>query len=158
MKKIDENTCPCEKIQIVPPFFFKFWIWQCHWIKTRICNFSTFNVSRNTYSESEKNFYRFLTYCRILKHFLNCRYTRHLIELTVQLYRMLGRVDKEVTHLKFMDSICDILYHVKYQFTGDSVRQDAEKIVKDLRPALQLRLRFISPAINVPQTNMNNGK
>ena len=76
----------------------------------------------------------------------------------MQLYRMLGRVDKEVTHLKFMDSICDILYHVKYQFTGDSVRQDAEKIVKDLRPALQLRLRFISPAINVPQTNMNNGK
>ena len=81
------------------------------------------------------------------------RYTRHLIELTVQLYRMLGRVDKEVSHMRFMDSICDILYHVKYQFTGDAVRADAEKIVKDLRPALQLRLRFISPAI-VPQSNV----
>ena len=83
------------------------------------------------------------------------RYTRQLIELTVQLYRMLGKVDKEVTHLKYMDPICDILYHVKYQFTGDAVRADAEKIVKDLRPALQLRLRFISPAI-VPQAP--NGK
>lgn len=75
------------------------------------------------------------------------RYTRHLIDLTLQLYRILGKVDKEVTHLKFMDPICDILYHVKYQFTGDAVRADAEKIVKDLRPALQLRLRFISPGI-----------
>ena len=79
------------------------------------------------------------------------RYTRPLIELTVQLYRMLGKVDKEVSHLKFMDPICDILYHVKYQFTGDSVRTDAEKIVRDLRPALQLRLRFISPGIVPPQ-------
>ena len=78
------------------------------------------------------------------------RYTRPLIELTVQLYKMLGKVDKEVQHLKFMDPICDILYHVKYQFTGDSVRNDAEKIVKGLRPALQLRLRFISPGI-IPQ-------
>ena len=46
-----------------------------------------------------------------------------------------------------MDPVCDILYHVKYQFIGDAVRSDAEKIVKDLRPALQLRLRFVSPGI-----------
>lgn len=85
------------------------------------------------------------------------RYTRHLIELTLQLYRMLGKVDKEVAHLKFMDPICDILYHVKYQFTGDAVRADAEKLVKDLRPALQLRLRFISPAIVPATQQITNG-
>ena len=48
-----------------------------------------------------------------------------------------------------MDAICDILYHVKYQFTGDSIKVDAERFVKELRPALQLRLRFISPGKNV---------
>ena len=86
-----------------------------------------------------------------LERLHNERYTRPLIELSVQLYRMLGKVDKEVAHLKFMDPICDILYHVKYQFTGvDSFRNDAERIIKDLRPALQLRLRFISPGI-IPQ-------
>jgi hypothetical protein len=58
---------------------------------------------------------------------------------------MLAKVDKEVSHLRHMDAICDILYHVKYQFTGDSIKVDAERFVKELRPALQLRLRFISP-------------
>jgi len=58
---------------------------------------------------------------------------------------MLAMVDSECAHLQHMDAICDILYHVKYQFTGDSIKVDAEKFVKELRPALQLRLRFISP-------------
>ena len=66
-----------------------------------------------------------------------------MFNLTVQFYRMLQKVDKENQHLKYMDSICDILYHVKYQFTGDYVRQEAEKIVRDLSSPLQMRLRFI---------------
>ena len=65
--------------------------------------------------------------------------------MAVHLYKMLARVDNECAHLHHMDAICDILYHVKYQFTGDSIKVDAEKFVKELRPALQLRLRFISP-------------
>lgn len=56
-------------------------------------------------------------------------------------------MDKECKDLKYKDSICDILYHVKYQFTGDSVKQDAERIVRELSGPLQLRLRFIAPGI-----------
>ena len=73
------------------------------------------------------------------------RYMRPLFDMAVHFYKMLAKVDKEVTHLRHMDAICDILYHVKYQFTGDSIKVDAERFVKELRPALQLRLRFISP-------------
>ena len=29
-------------------------------------------------------------------------------------------------------------------FAGDSVKSDVEKVIRNLRPALQLRLRFIS--------------
>ncbi|XP_040568431.2 LOW QUALITY PROTEIN: mediator of RNA polymerase II transcription subunit 23 [Lepeophtheirus salmonis] len=79
------------------------------------------------------------------------RYMRPLFDLTVSLYRVLNRVDKECKVLKYVDPICDILYHVKYQFTGDSVKSDAERIVKDLRPALQRRLRFIAPGILQPK-------
>ena len=46
-----------------------------------------------------------------------------------------------------MEAICDLLYHVKYQFTGDSIRQDVERIEKELSPPLQLRLRFIAPKL-----------
>jgi hypothetical protein len=42
----------------------------------------------------------------------------------------------------FFVSVCDLLYHIKYQFTGDSVKADAERVVMQLRPALQLRLRY----------------
>ena len=74
--------------------------------------------------------------------------------------------------MKYMDAVCDLLYHIKYQvgtlvvpgcipgqhnftdwmfylnmkfqFTGDSVKADAERIVRQLKNPLQLRLRFES--------------
>jgi mediator of RNA polymerase II transcription subunit 23 len=60
---------------------------------------------------------------------------------------MLAKVDKEkkTSTLRHMDTICDLLYHVKYQFTGDSIRADAERVEKELSSPLQLRLRFIAP-------------
>ena len=60
----------------------------------------------------------------------------------------LSQVDKELQRpLRYMDTICDLLYHVKYQFTGDSIRLDVERIEKELSPPLQLRLRFIAPKL-----------
>ena len=67
---------------------------------------------------------------------------RVLFDLTVQLYEILLRVDRRVAVMRHMDSVCDLLYHIKYQFTGDSVKQDAERVVRQLKPALQLRLRY----------------
>ena len=67
------------------------------------------------------------------------RFMRVLFELTVQLYEMLLRVDQATTHLRYMDSVCDLLYHIKYQFTGDSVKADAERIVRQLKQPLQVR-------------------
>lgn len=76
------------------------------------------------------------------------RYMRPLFDLAVQYYRMLAKVDKELQRpLRYMDTICDLLYHVKYQFTGDSIRLDVERIEKELSPPLQLRLRFIAPKL-----------
>lgn len=37
-------------------------------------------------------------------------------------------------------------------FVGDGVKNDVEKIIRNLRPALQLRLRFISH-INIEETS-----
>ena len=43
------------------------------------------------------------------------RFMRVLFELTVQLYEILLRVDRGVAHMKYMDAVCDLLYHIKYQ-------------------------------------------
>ena len=43
-------------------------------------------------------------------------------------------------------------------FSSNSQNCRTENIFKDLWPALQLKLRFISPAINVPQSNINDSK
>eukprot|EP00095_Tigriopus_kingsejongensis_P000827 maker-scaffold63_size435493-snap-gene-2.13 protein:Tk00827 transcript:maker-scaffold63_size435493-snap-gene-2.13-mRNA-1 annotation:"mediator of rna polymerase ii transcription subunit 23" len=75
------------------------------------------------------------------------RYMRPLLDLTVQFYRILHKVDKECAHLKYIDAVCDILYHIKYQFTGDSVKSEVERLVWELSSPLQLRLRFIAPGI-----------
>ena len=68
---------------------------------------------------------------------------RVLFELTVQLYEILLRVDRSVEQLQHQDAVCDLLYHIKYQFTGDSVKADAERVVRQLRSSLQLRLRSV---------------
>lgn len=35
-------------------------------------------------------------------------------------------------------------YHIKYMFVGDTMKNDVEGIIRRLRPALQMRLRFIA--------------
>uniref|UniRef100_A0A7N9D279 Mediator of RNA polymerase II transcription subunit 23 n=1 Tax=Macaca fascicularis TaxID=9541 RepID=A0A7N9D279_MACFA len=88
--------------------------------------------------------------------------TRCMIEIGVAFYDMLLNVDQCSTHLNYMDPICDFLYHMKYMFTGDSVKEQVEKIICNLKPALKLRLRFIThiskmePAAVPPQA-MNSG-
>uniref|UniRef100_A0A286XRX2 Mediator of RNA polymerase II transcription subunit 23 n=1 Tax=Cavia porcellus TaxID=10141 RepID=A0A286XRX2_CAVPO len=88
--------------------------------------------------------------------------TRCMIEIGVAFYDMLLNVDQCSTHLHYMDPICDFLYHMKYMFTGDSVKEQVEKIICNLKPALKLRLRFIThiskmePAAVPPQA-MSSG-
>ncbi|XP_033263083.1 mediator of RNA polymerase II transcription subunit 23 isoform X6 [Orcinus orca] len=88
--------------------------------------------------------------------------TRCMIEIGVAFYDMLLNIDQCSTHLNYMDPICDFLYHMKYMFTGDSVKEQVEKIICNLKPALKLRLRFIThiskmePAAVPPQA-INSG-
>uniref|UniRef100_A0A8C3TQC2 Mediator of RNA polymerase II transcription subunit 23 n=1 Tax=Catharus ustulatus TaxID=91951 RepID=A0A8C3TQC2_CATUS len=88
--------------------------------------------------------------------------TRCMIEIGVAFYEMLLNADRYSSHLNYMDPICDFLYHMKYMFTGDSVKDQVEKIICNLRPALKLRLRFIThiskmePAA-VSQQPLSNG-
>merc|ERR1719510_2060587 len=69
------------------------------------------------------------------------RFMRVLFELTVQLYEILLRVDRSVDQLK-------------HQFTGDSVKADAERVVRQLRSSLQLRLRFIAQVQVKPESDL----
>ncbi|ELW69423.1 Mediator of RNA polymerase II transcription subunit 23 [Tupaia chinensis] len=83
-------------------------------------------------------------------------------QIGVAFYDMLLNVDQCSTHLNYMDPICDFLYHMKYMFTGDSIKEQVEKIICNLKPALKLRLRFIThiskmePAA-VPPPAINSG-
>lgn len=52
------------------------------------------------------------------------RFMRALFELTVQLYEILLRVDRGVSHMKYMDAVCDLLYHIKYQVSMENNSSD----------------------------------
>jgi len=67
-----------------------------------------------------------------------------VFDLTVELYELLEQVDKNVEQIRLVDPICDLLYHIKYMFTGDQVKTEVEQVIRNLRPPLRLRLRFIS--------------
>ncbi|XP_015604323.1 mediator of RNA polymerase II transcription subunit 23 isoform X1 [Cephus cinctus] len=82
----------------------------------------------------------------------NAERPRCVVELAVSLYEMLEQVDRTQSHLKYMDPICDLLYHIKYMFVGDMMKTDVECIIRRLRPALQMRLRFIAH-LNIEEIN-----
>lgn len=46
-----------------------------------------------------------------------------MFQIGVAFYEMLQAVDQHCQHLSFMDPICDFLYHIKYMYTGDSVKE-----------------------------------
>ncbi|XP_014226928.1 mediator of RNA polymerase II transcription subunit 23-like [Trichogramma pretiosum] len=79
---------------------------------------------------------------------------RYISDLTVMLYQMLEQVSRNQTHLKQMDTICDLMYHIKYMFVGNSIRDEVESIIRRFNPALQMRLRFI--AIKNPDENQQS--
>nr|XP_034314249.1 mediator of RNA polymerase II transcription subunit 23-like [Crassostrea gigas] len=72
---------------------------------------------------------------------LHYQWTRSLMELVVELYEILVNVDKSCDHLRYLDPITDFLYHIKYMFVGDSVKNEIEKIIRNFRQALTLRRR-----------------
>ena len=71
-------------------------------------------------------------------------FMKQLCGLTVILYEILMRMDAKTPQLKNLDVVCDFLYHIKYQFIGNSVRHNVEKIIRQLSKPLQFRLRFIT--------------
>ncbi|CAG2102015.1 unnamed protein product [Medioppia subpectinata] len=90
---------------------------------------------------------QFIFICHIVGPFLQRFYaerTRCVMDVTIELYEMLEIIDKNCDQLLFMDPVCDLLYHIKYMFTGDTVKHEVERSIKNLRPNLQKRLRFIT--------------
>ncbi|XP_071446035.1 mediator of RNA polymerase II transcription subunit 23 isoform X2 [Hetaerina americana] len=93
--------------------------------------------------------------CHLVGPFLqrfNTDHPRCVMDLTLQLYESLEQVDKSVPVLRYMDPICDLLYHIKYMFVGDMMKAEVEGVIRKLRPALQMRLRFIAH-INIEEIN-----
>ncbi|EFA00475.1 mediator of RNA polymerase II transcription subunit 23 [Tribolium castaneum] len=86
---------------------------------------------------------QFLYVCHLVGPFLQ-RFNVAIVELTSALYELLAQVDHAHSELKYMDPICDLLYHIKYMFVGDSMKKELETVVRRLRPPLQMRLRFIA--------------
>ncbi|TPP57975.1 hypothetical protein FGIG_02996 [Fasciola gigantica] len=93
-----------------------------------------------------------------------------LIELTAQLYRAVAQVDAILSlkgkdgsantdhnvdadpkpkqtgvPLVHVDTIADLLYHIKYMYVGNGVLDQVQPLLPKLRPNLRKRLKFILP-------------
>lgn len=73
---------------------------------------------------------------------------KDVIEITKIFYELLEFIDKNNVEnnslIQYMDPICDIFYHLKYMFIGDSMKADLEPIIKRLSNPLKARLRFVT--------------
>lgn len=113
------------------------------------CFFVFFSYVKEKLKPAVRNEYQLIYVCHIVGPFLqrlDIERPAIVLNTTIMLYEMLEQVDKNLgpNPLKYMDSICDLFYHIKYMFVGDIMKADVEAVIRRLRPALQMRLRFIS--------------
>ncbi|XP_050073432.1 mediator of RNA polymerase II transcription subunit 23 [Anopheles maculipalpis] len=103
--------------------------------------------------------YQLIYVCHVVGpflHRLSIERARAVSDITLMLYELLEQVDKAqpAQPLRYMDPICDLLYHIKYMFVGDTMKTELEAIIRRLRPALQMRLRFIT-RLNVEEIGVD---
>lgn len=60
-----------------------------------------------------------------------------VLQIGVAFYEMLQAVDQQCQHLSYMDPICDFLYHIKYMYTGDSVKEQVSLVIKWSRTSVK---------------------
>ncbi|XP_044767025.1 mediator of RNA polymerase II transcription subunit 23 [Coccinella septempunctata] len=82
--------------------------------------------------------------CHLVGPFLQRFSMAVVVELTNTLYELLAQVDNSQKELKYMDPVCDLLYHIKYMFVGDMMKEELVTVVRKMRQPLQVRLRFIA--------------
>lgn len=51
------------------------------------------------------------------------------LQLVVDIYHMLARVNDAIGEFQYSDSLCDLLYHLKYMFVGDVVKNEADRLI-----------------------------
>ncbi|CAH4038427.1 mediator of RNA polymerase II transcription subunit 23 isoform X1 [Pieris brassicae] len=119
-----------------------FWYHAGAGLITQMPTFVKERLSPEIHTESQ-----LIYLCHLVGPFLqrfNSDISRAVMEITILLYELLAHVDKTQAHLDFIDPICDLLYHIKYMFVGDTLKNELETVIRKLRPALQMRLRFIT--------------
>ncbi|VDN00807.1 unnamed protein product [Thelazia callipaeda] len=70
--------------------------------------------------------------------------SKQIQDLAVDVYKMTVKVNERVGILKYEDSICDFLYHMKYMYVGDFVKNEAEQAIQRLSPSMRDKLQYIS--------------
>lgn len=99
---------------------------------------------RNEIKQAVETESQFLFVCCLIGPFLpRLECSRVMMDVVVELYEMLGKVDS-TTEIKHLNTICDFLYHIKYMFTGDAVKSDLERYIRNFKPKLQYCLRFLT--------------
>lgn len=102
-------------------------------------NFWKMDIKQAVKTESQ-----FLFVCCLIGPFLpRLERSRAMMDVVVELYEMLGKVDSS-SDIQHLNTICDFFYHIKYMFTGDAVKNDIERCIKNFKPKLQYCLRFIT--------------
>ncbi|VIO96758.1 Uncharacterized protein BM_BM3929 [Brugia malayi] len=81
----------------------------------------------------------------ILQRFYDAKErSKQIQDLAVDVYKMTVKVNERVGLLKYEDSICDFLYHMKYMYVGDFVKNEAEQAIQRLSPSMRNKLKYIS--------------
>ncbi|KAL5106209.1 Mediator of RNA polymerase II transcription subunit 23 [Taenia crassiceps] len=80
-----------------------------------------------------------------------------IVDLTVSLYKAVQQVDEALAAkgvpLYHVNTIADLLYHIKYTYVGKAVQDEVQGLLSKMRPHLQTCLKFV---FSTPTTTASN--
>uniref|UniRef100_A0A5K3ERT0 Mediator of RNA polymerase II transcription subunit 23 n=1 Tax=Mesocestoides corti TaxID=53468 RepID=A0A5K3ERT0_MESCO len=80
---------------------------------------------------------------------LNTDNSTKVVDLTVSLYKAVQQVDEALAAknvpMYHVNTIADLLYHIKYTFVGNAVKEKVQGLLGQMRPRLQACLKFVFP-------------
>ncbi|KAL3317378.1 hypothetical protein Ciccas_003973 [Cichlidogyrus casuarinus] len=139
----------------VDPQLFMSAVWHAVWLHTNTARMHTLphmysELLNSKWVQSEAALLLTFFLFAPLMGILHVDGSMKLVNLTNDLYKMIAAVDRKMKdeggkQFAHIDTIADLLYHLKYMYVGNGVQMAVKTHFTEFQPSLQAQLKFLMP-------------
>ncbi|KAI1723658.1 mediator complex subunit 23 domain-containing protein [Ditylenchus destructor] len=90
------------------------------------------------------------------------RHMNEYLKVVISIYDVLGKLVEKIGPLNYEDTVCDLLYQLKYMFVGYSLKNEVEQAIEKFPRSMREKLKFLlthsSTAENIQQQQQQHAQ